>query len=178
MAGDILVNYGTAVAMTVTNLHSLASSQTWIGGWTSDGVDNGTNEYEDCLISGQFTSHATTRQIGQLYVYAYGNYGDTAFSATNPDLFATGTEGTEGVATFTATAQRDAGLRLLYAMTATATASEIYVMPPTSLAQAFGGWVPDWWALWITNNLVTTTAAGLAAAGSKISYLPVHHRYT
>lgn len=178
MAGDILINYGTAVAMTVTNLHSLASSQTWVGGWTSAGVDNGTNEYEDYLISAQFTTHASNRQAGQLYVYAYGNYGDTAFSAGNPDLFATGTEGTEGAATFTASQQRDAGLRLLWGMASTNTASQIYVMPPTSLAAAFGGWVPDQWALWVTHNLTTTTTAGLAASGSQVSYLPVHHRYT
>jgi len=178
MAGDILVNYITAVSMTVTNLHSLASSQTWVGGWTSASVDNGTNEYEDYLISGQFTSHASNRQVGYLYVYAYGNYGDTAFSAGTPDLFATGTEGTEGAATFTAVQQRNSGLRLLHSITSTATASQVYVMPPLSLAAVFGGWVPDQWALWITHNLTTTTTAGLAAAGSKISYVPVHRRYT
>jgi len=178
MAGDILLNYIAATSMTVTNLHGLASSQTWVGGWTSGGVDNGTNEYEDYLISGEFTSHASNRQVGNLYVYAYGNYGDTAFSAGTPDLFSTDTEGTEGAATFTAVEQRNAGLRLLWSMTATATASQVYVMPPTSLAQAFGGWVPDQWALWITHNLTTTTTAGLHTSGSKISYVPVHHRYT
>jgi len=178
MAGDILINYIAASAFTVTNLHSLASSQTWVGGWTSASVDNGTNEYEDYLISGTFVSHASNRQAGQLYVYAYSNLGDTAFSAGVPDLFTSGTEGTEGAATVHTTYTRDAGMRLLWACSTGSTASAVFTMPATSLANAFGGWVPDQWALWVTHNLSTTTTAGLASSGSAIYSVGMHHRYT
>lgn len=178
MAGDILLNYAAATAMTVTNLHSLAASATWVAGWTSAGVDNGTNEYEDYLVSGTFTSHASNRQAGTLYVYVYANLGETAFSAGVPDLFSAGTEGTEGTATAHDTYRRDSGMVLLHTIVADNTASAVYVMPPTSIASRFGGWVPDQWALFVTGNLATTTSAQLASSGSAIYYLPVHRRYT
>lgn len=178
MAGNILLQYIAASSFTVTNLHSLASSQTWVGGWSSALVDNGTNEYEDYLISGTFTSHASNRQAGTLYVYAYSNLGDTAMSAGTPDLFSSGTEGSEGAATVHDTYRRDSGMRLLHAFGTDSTASAVYVMPATSIASAFGGMVPDQWALWVTHNLSTTTTAGLAASGSALYYLPMHRRYT
>ena len=178
MAGDILINYGTVITFSVTNLHSLPSSQTHVGGWSSAGQDNGPNEYEDVLISGTFTANASNIDVGNLFVYAYGNLGDTAFSSGVPDIFSTGTEGTEGVADIPDTFRRNSAMRFLHVVNASNVASAVYVMPPTSLALAFGGWVPDWWALWVTNDLTTGSTAGLHTGGNALYGLPVHRRYT
>lgn len=173
MAGDIKLQYGTSAAFTVTNLHSLASSSTNIAGWTSVGMDNATNEYVDVLISGQFVvDNAGAATAGKsIKVYAYAAFNDTP---TWPDLFSSGTEGTEGAATVHDEEQRDCGMRLLWAGLVDAGTGETYVMPPTSLAQAFGGVVPSDWALWVVQD----TGQALETTGSVLYYQPVHYQYT
>lgn len=175
MAGDIKLQYAASVALTVTNLHSLASSQTWEAGWTSGTVANGTNEYVDYLVSGTFTTHASNRQAGSINVYVYAPLNDTP---TWPDLFSTGTEGTEGAATVHDTEQRDSGMRLLTSITVDATASDVYTFPPTGIAQLFGGHVPNNFSIFVAQNASTTTTAGLAAAGSALYYTPLWYQYT
>jgi hypothetical protein len=178
MAGNILLEYIAATSMTVTALHTIDTSATYIAGWSSDSVDNGTNEYEDYLISATFTSAASNRQPGQIYMYAYSNLGETAFSAGTPDLFSAGTEGSEGAVTVYDTYRRDCGMRLLWACSTDSTASAVYVMPATSLASAFGGWVPDQWALFVTSDISSSGDVFASGGGSAIYYVPVHHRYT
>ncbi len=69
MAGDFKTQYVASVAPTVTNLHSLASSQDWTAGWTSGSVNNLTNEYLDYLYGFTFTTHASNRQAGSINIY-------------------------------------------------------------------------------------------------------------
>jgi len=173
VAGDIKLKYGTAVTMTVTALHSLASSATNVAGWTSGGVDNITNVYTDYLISGQFVvDNAGAATVNKsIKVYAYAAFNDTP---TWPDLFSSGTEGTEGAATVHDEEQRDCGMRLLWLGVVDAGTGETYVMPPTSLAQAFGGVVPSDWALWVVQD----TGQALESTGSALYYMPVHYQYT
>jgi hypothetical protein len=173
MAGDILLKYGSSVAMTVTNLHSIATSSTNVAGWTSAGEDNITNCFEDYLISAQFTvDNAGAATAGKsIKVYAYAAFNDTP---TWPDLFSAGTEGSQGTATVHDEEQRDCGMRLLWAGVVDAGTSEIYAMPPTSLALAFGGFVPSDWALFITQD----TGQALESTGNAVYYQPVYHQYT
>lgn len=174
MAGDIKLQYVASVAPTVTNLHSLASSQTWIAGWVSGSVNNTSNEYADYLYSGTFTTHASNRQAGAIYVYVVAALNDTpTWTALNG-----GTLGTEGAGDFTDTEERDSLVRLLTVLTVDATASSIVAFPPTGIAQLFGGVVPPYHCLFIAQNCSTTTTAGLAAAGSAIYYTPVNYQYT
>ena len=57
MAGFNEIRYTAAsTAMTVTNLHSLASSATWIAGWSSASVTNTANLNLDYLVGGTFTT--------------------------------------------------------------------------------------------------------------------------
>lgn len=155
---DIGIKYAAAVAFVVTALHSLATSATRVGGWTSASVDNGTDQNLDFLISGQFKVHATLAPTDKktISVYAYAAFTETP---TWPDLFSAGTEGTEGAATVHDEEQRDCGLRLLWSCTTDAGMAEVYVMPPTSLAEAFGGIVPRQWALWVTQDTGQALAA-------------------
>lgn len=175
MAGSILLDYAASVAMTVTNLHSLASdSGSYLAGWSSASVNNTSNEYADYLIGGTFTTHASNRAAGDIRVYVIGALNDTpTWPAT-----ASGTIGTEGALSFTDTEERDSLCRLLTVLTADTTASSILAFPPTGIAQLFGGAPPPYWALFVTQNVSTTTTAGLASSGSAIYYTPVAFRYT
>lgn len=173
MAGDIKLKRGASVALTVTNLHSLASSQTLEAGWTSALIDCGENI--DIMLAGTFTTHASNRQAGSINIWAYAALNDTP---TWPDLFSSGTEGTEGTATVHDTEQRDSGMKLVHSITVDNGASEVYTFPPTSLAQLFGGTLPTDVAIFVTQNASTTTTAGLAAAGSALHYTPVFAQYT
>ena len=177
MAGTIVADYAASVAMTVTNLHSLASDNATgfpLIGWSSASVNNTSNEYLDYLVSATFTTNASNRQAGNVYVYIVGALNDTP---TWPAA-ATGTWGTEGAASFVDTEERDGFARFLVALAVDTTASAIVGFPPTSIAQLFGGWVPPYWAVFVSTSATTTTTAGLAAAGSAVYYTPVAARYT
>ena len=175
MAGDIKLQYVASVAPTVTNLHSLASdSGAYLAGWTSNSVNNLSNEYLDYMYAGTFTTHASNRAAGDIRVYVIAALNDTpTWPAT-----ASGTIGTEGALSFTDSEERDSLCRLLMVLTADTTASSILTFPPTGIAQLFGGWVPPYHAIFVTQNVSTTTTAGLAAAGSALYYTPVVAQYT
>ena len=175
MAGNLLQKYAASVALTVTNLHSLASdSGSYLAGWTSLAYANTTNNYLDYLYAGTFTTHASNRAAGDIRVYVIAALNDTpTWPAT-----ASGTIGTEGALSFTDTEERDSLCRLLTVLTADTSASSILTFPPTGIAGLFGGFMPSHHALFVTQNVSTTTTAGLAAAGSAIYHTPVYAQYT
>jgi hypothetical protein len=175
MAGDIKQKYAASVALTVTNLHSLASdSGSYLAGWTSAAYSNTTNNYLDYLYGGTFTTHASNRAAGDIRVYVIAALNDTpTWPAT-----ASGTIGTEGALSFTDSEERDSLCRLLCVLTADTTASSILTFPPTGIAQLFGGFVPASHAIFVTQNVSTTTTAGLASSGSAIYHTPVYCQYT
>lgn len=175
MAGDLKLKYPAAsTAVTVTNLHSLASAQDWAAGWTSNSVSNTTNLYVDYLYGFTFTTHASNRQAGQINIYVIAALNDTP---TWPGT-ASGTIGTEGALSFVDTEERDALCRPLGTIIVDNSASAIYTFPQTGIAQLFGGVVPTHHAIYIAQNCSTTTTAGLAAAGSAVYYTPVTYQYT
>lgn len=175
MAGDIKQKYAAASsALTVTNLHSLASSSAWIAGWGSASVSNLSNNYTDYLYGGTFTSHASNRQAGQLFVYVIASLNDTP---TWPAV-SSGTLGTEGAIAFADIYRRDALVQPLWQITVDNTASAIYTFPQMGIAALFNGRVPTHHCLFVTHNLSTTTTAGLAAAGSALYSTPVIDQYT
>ena len=175
MAGNIELKYAASVAPTVTNLQSLASSQTWITGWFSNSVNNTSNVYQDYLYSGTFTTNASNRQAGTIIVYVVGALNDTpTWPAT-----ATGTLGTEGTGSFTAAEMINSLCRPLVSFAVNATASQIYAFPPTGIAQLFGDvGLPPYHCLYVTQNASTTTTAGFASSGNAIYYTPILSQYT
>lgn len=174
MSGDIKTKYSASVAMTVTALHSLASSQDWTAGWASASVANTTDCFEDFLYGGTFTTHASNRQAGQINIWVIGSLNDTPLWPAT----ASGTIGTEGALSFTDAEERDYLVRPLASIVVDNTASAIYTFPQTGIAWLFGGRVPTHHGLFIAQNCATTTAAGLAAAGSAIYRTPVYSQYT
>lgn len=161
--------YAASAAQTVTNLHSLASSQSYITGWESGAIDNTTNLYLDYRITCHLVTHASNRQAGEIRVYLVGPIDDTTW----PDVF-DGTESTEAV---TDTEERDACCLLAAAVTVDNSASAVMDMQIPSAAAVFGGNLPKKFVIFITGNATTTTTAQFAASGSTVtvtgSYLTV-----
>lgn len=172
--GDIKEKYATSVALTVTNLHSLASSADWSAGWTSAAYSNLTNLYEDYLYSFSFTTHASNRQAGSINIYVMTSLNDTpTYPAT-----ATGTIGTEGALSFVDLEERDSICTLLKSITVDNSASAILATPQMGIAALFGGRMPTHHAIFIAQNCGTTTTAGLAAAGSAVYHTGILGQYT
>ena len=158
----------------MTALHSLASSSSREAGWTSILVANTTDLSLDYIVSGTFTTHASNRQAGYIDVRVYTSLNATP---TWPDIFSSGTEGTEGAATWHDTEQMNSGSVLLRSIEVDAGASDVMTFPQTGIAQFFSV-VPTHFAIFVGQNASTTTTAGLAASGSALFGIPVLSQYT
>lgn len=176
MAGDLNLKYGTPADFTVTNLHSLATSSSRVAGWSSALVDNTSDVMLDFLVSGEFKVHNTVAPTDKksISVYAYAAYKDVSGTPTWPDLFSSGTEGSEGAATVHDEEQRDCGLALLWSCMNDAGTGEVYSMPPRSIAQAFGGVVPQKWCLWVVQD----TGQALHSSGNALYRVPIEAQYS
>lgn len=169
MAGDIKAKRGTPASLTVTNLHALASSSSFLSGWTSDWVDDALVNALDYEVSGQIKA-GSSPSAGSVRVYAYALHAD---GSTAPDIFSAGTEGTQGTASVHDTEQLNASLVLLWSSDIDTTTNDVYTMPSRSIEQAFGG-VPLKWALFVAHDTVQV----LAASGNAFHYTPRLAQYT
>lgn len=165
MAGDIKLQYGTPTDLTIT-LGSLASSGTWVAGRESAVVDNTSNEFLDCLVSGYITA-GTTLTAGALEVWIYAQLDDTP---SYPDVL----DGTDSDETCTSRDVMFAGMRLGARIVTSTTNSFVYPIAPFSVAALFGGQMPRRWGVFVTHSMV----GALAASGHKLQYTPVHNQYT
>jgi hypothetical protein len=156
MAGDLKQKYGTIETFTVTALQSLASNSTFTSGWGSAWIDNTTNLNLNSIVYGQIVA-GTTPTAGSVRVYAL------AFDGTNtPDVYSSGTEGTEGAVTIHDTEQLDASFILLWSSSIDTTTNDVYTMPPRSIRQAFG-FLPRKWALYVAHDTVAALRSTLNA---------------
>lgn len=169
---DIKAKYGTAQAMTVTNLHSLATSSTRIAGWSGDAIDNSSTLALDFHLSASITVAAAGLAVGQIDLRVYGFV--SAMSAGTPDIFSSGTEGTQGTATIHDEEQREAGLHLHAAAGTDTNASRVYHLAPRGIARLFGGFPPPFWAPFIAHN----TGANLNASANRVDYIPILAQFT
>ncbi len=174
MAGNIKMGYGSNIALTVTNLHSLASSQDGLAGWGSADIDNTSNLNLDHLPGFTFTTHASNRQAGFITVYVVPAINQ---SPTYPAV-SSGTLGTEGAIAFVDTEERDSICEFLLQIPVDSTASAIKAKLGAAISSRFGGRLPSHYCLFITQNCTTTTTAGLAASGSAVHLTPTYHTYT
>lgn len=159
--GDVKKVYASSSALTVTNLHSLAASATFIGGWESGAVDNTSNLYLDYRITAKLVTHASNRQAGTIRLYLVGPTDDSAW----PDVI----DGTESTESFTDTEERDAVAILAGSIEVDNTASATYEIHIPSVAAVFGGNLPKKFVIFITGDAATSTNAQLAAAGSVVT---------
>jgi hypothetical protein len=149
--GDVTAKYRASSNLTVTNLHGIASSSTWLSGWTSGTIDNTSNLDLDVLVSAKFVAESSGLSAGEIRVYVYAMLDDSNW----PDIFSSGTEGTEGTATLHDTEIRDA-LPVLFIVTTDTSASRPYPMISKSIAALFGGQMPPKCALFVAQSTGTT----------------------
>lgn len=158
---DFFNNYIAVVTLTTTNLQSLANDAFWQSAF----IDNATDEYEDaqCAISIATTTTAGSA-TGFVLVAGYGSVdGGTIYSAS-----ASGSEGT-----YTNTAQRfDVLPARSFAIKADETTARTFNCPPFSLAQFFGGRLPERYGIIIKNS----TGAALASSGNIVKVQKMHGR--
>lgn len=156
-AGDIKPVYAASSNLTVTALHSIATSATWIAGWESDAVDNTTNLYRDYRVTAKIVVAAAGLAAGEIRLYLVGPLDDTTW----PDVF----DGTASTETITDTEMRDA-ICWLGAFTATdTTASDTYYLDCPSAKSVFNGLLPKKFVIFVTHS----TGANLAAAGNQVT---------
>lgn len=152
----VALSYSAVQTMTVTNLHSLASSTT--GGWQSAQVDNTSDLYEDALVQ-VVLDFANTAAANDKAAYVYVASGLETGVLSNP---ASGSEGTITLTNITANAQN---LRLLGVVPYTTT-DEVAESSVFSVATACGGNLPPFWSVVIMNY----SGAALAALGNTVKW--------
>lgn len=163
--GDILKKYATSANLTVTNLHSLPTSSTYINGWVGAVQDSGTNGYDDYRLTIKITA-GTTLTAGQIRAYVVGVLDDT------PTYFASfvGTEGR--LAPFMVDTEMQAAIMRLAAVTDTDTTnSDVYYLEVPSVKALFGGNLPRYWMPAVAQN----TNAALAAAGNQVTVQGIYY---
>lgn len=148
--------------LTVTNLHSIATSSTWATGWISGIIDNTAHLDLDKAVSAKFTL-GNSATAGEIRVYAIMMLDDSNW----PALLSAGTLGTEGTATITTTTIRDATMTMIWSAATRADpgTDDVYNMPQTSLRGALGGIPPSKVVLYATHS----TGVNLAASGNQVT---------
>lgn len=149
---DANIKYGTEQTLTVTNLQSLASSAT--AGWQSDAVDNATSTlWLDAMVYFVFDFANTTPANSKgVYVFAYSGIGS---SYTNPCT------GSEGTITLPDVTTNPLSLRML-GFVPYVTQDEVVESPHFSVANAFGGILPQKWGIVLINH----SGAALHSSGN------------
>ena len=159
-SGDVLWVYGSPVALTVTNLHSLASSVT--GGWQSASIDFNALNCEDVLIQA-ILDFANTAPANSKGVYVFLAEGLSTSNLTNP---ASGTEGTITLLDITANAQNMKQIGFI----PYTTADEIVESKAFSVAANCGGVLPAAGAIILMNH----SGAALHSSGNSVTYQAVY----
>ena len=157
----VTANYAADAQLTVT-LASLATSSTFVAGREATAVDNGTNKYVDALLSGKITVGTTPTANTQIRVYVFAATEDTP---AWPDVM----DGTDSAETLTTIGVGNGFLKLAAVLDVDSTTSDrTYAFGPVSVAQLFGGVLPEDWSVFVAHN----TGVNLNATGSnhEISY--------
>lgn len=181
MAGDLTNKYTGDAALTVTNLHSLATSSSWLAGWCSAAIDNSSTLANDVLVSGeiQVNTGVAPTAGGVILVLAFAAFRANGGSPVWPGTRALGATsggaayaGTEGTFTIVDTEQRDTFFVRGAAMTVDNNTSRGYGFN-FSLRDLFGS-LPPYCAIFIGQN----TGQNLNSANNAVYTQPVLGAYT
>jgi hypothetical protein len=160
MAGDLKSKYGTSNQAITMSLSALANS----GALSSAAIDNSTNLFMDALVEISTKTDTTgVSATGVVNLYAVG----TADGGT------TYAEGTGAHAAITMTNPPNA--KLIGVVSAVAN-NTVYKGGPFSVANAFGGILPDHWAV-IVENRTGAILMGTTTVHS-VFYQGVYGQYT
>jgi hypothetical protein len=140
----VTMNYAASATITIAP-ENVASSSDFTAGVESAVVSNVSDKYVDVLVSGFWTSGTTPTVNTTVAVYAYSVQDD---APTYQDVF----DGTSSAETVTG-GNINSVVRLLGALSVTTnTSNRAYHLAPSSVAQAFGGVMPQRWGLFIAHN--------------------------
>jgi hypothetical protein len=157
---NIKIAYAASSNLTVTNLHSSATSAGHLAGWESDVIDNTTNLYTDYRITAKITVAASGLAAGEIRMHLVGMLDDSNW------LDGTVFDGTESEPeTVTSAEIRDAICRLAAITVTTTTANRVYSLSCPSAASVFGNNLPAKFVIFITHN----TGQDLAASGNQVT---------
>lgn len=149
------ISYAASATVTIS-LASLASSATLVAGRQSASVDNTSNLYDDAVVAGVIKAGSITPP-GLIYVYAYAIRDD---APVWPDVMT----GSDAAATITSVGVGQGYLKPIAVLNVD-TSAVSYWWGPESLAQRFGGIMPQKWGIFVTHN----TGAGLdSSAGNHV----------
>lgn len=163
---DLKLKYANAATITISPA-SLASDANLLAGRESDAVDNGTNLYDDVLVSGKITTGTGPATNGEIQVYVYAAHDETP---TYQDVF----DGTDSNESVTSAGVRVGVLRLLAAIRVENTSDRTYYIAPTSVAALFGGVLPRRWGLFVVHS--TNTALHATAGNHEFKYTGIHYQ--
>jgi len=139
------VNYSSNTAITM-DLANLGSSATFVAGRESSQIDNTTNKYMDCIVSGFVSVGTTPTANTTINVYVWG--ADTSLATTAIDVL----DGTDSAETLSNVGVL-AALRWGASVTVPVTTSDFqYPVLPFSVASRFGGVMPKFWGLFVAHN--------------------------
>lgn len=163
---DVKIAYAATASPTIT-LASLAASSTLLGGRESTAIDNGASvKYLDYLVAGNYRAASSNNQAGSIYTCVIAALTDTP---TWPDVF----DGTDSAETVSKAGVFNSVCKILSVIGADNTASQDWPFGLASVANCFGGVVPDQFVYFVTHNIQTTTAAW-NASGNTFSHTPVY----
>jgi len=139
------VNYSSNTTITM-DLANLGTSSTFLAGRESSQIDNTSNKYMDCTVSGFISVGTTPTANTVIAVYVWG--ADTSLATTPLDVL----DGTDSAETLTNTGILNA-LRLGASIAVPAATSDVqYIVLPFSVASLFGGVMPKFWGLFVSHN--------------------------
>jgi hypothetical protein len=141
------VNIAYAASATLTNaIQSLASSSTFVAGYESDVFDNTSTKYVDVLLAGVVTVGTTPTINTNILIYVAAVRDD---APAWPDVL----DGTTSAETITSAGVGAGFLKLAAVLTVDATTSDrAYNFGPVSVAQLFGGVMPNKFVLFTAHN--------------------------
>lgn len=152
--------YGTTAALTIT-LTGLASDTNLLAGRQSTAISNGTDDAIDALVGGKITTGTTPTASRQIEIWLFGSYDDTEYS------------GGAGASDAALTPDAKPLLKLLTIIPTVNTSDKAYRFGPFSVAQAFGGVMPESWGVYVVHS--TGVNLNATAANQEIVYTPVKY---
>jgi len=161
-----LTVYSSARLITLT-LNSLAGSTGLVTGRESTVINSTDLNYVDYMVGGLLTASSTgTAASRQIEIWSYGAYDGTGTA------FSGGATGADAALTLTTKSL----LKLVTIIPMTSASSTQYVWGPFSIANAYGGTVPQEWGLFVTHNASTSLAASTHSSWYYTVHVPVTYQ--
>lgn len=161
------ITYAADSAITVTQWESLGADA-WA---TSSNVDNTSNLYIDMLVGGEIAASATTIAAGESFdIYVAARYDKDTTTSYGGGI---GTAFAAGAAETADTDFNPLNLRLLTSVSVEATAPDTtqdYMWGPVSVAEHFGGILPQHFILVLHNNTGSAMTTGNVVNSVGITY--------